>query len=302
MGLTCDRPNRRRTDGTYKSRHRPSEIGSLTVSYSLAKGLVCGITDADKLNPVALWSKSSDMEAYAMYMQCVHPDTFNFSPLMSISIITIGMVGSSSKITTIVRAPTCPMKSIDDGAKVGERSSSITDTGSSRHRGSSRVFVACVVLLTLLLCLYYVNQAQAPSTGPSAGILNEELRYDRGLTSITPDYVESPDARISLDTCPIIVPRNMDIDTQQEKFDFQFRRHIFEDSSFKKIKKKNSPYLSKVEDLVANLRVVIFTSEIREIRANRAVEDAKPEAKSEQIDTDFVAENRAVVRIDRNTN
>lgn len=91
------------------------------------------------------------------------------------------------------------------------------------RRGSSRVFVVCAVLLTLLLCLYYVNQAQAPSTGPSAGILNEELRYDRGLTSITPDYVESPDAKVSLDTCPIIVPRNVDIDTQQEfeKFDFQ---------------------------------------------------------------------------------
>ena len=35
--------------------------------------------------------------------------------------------------------------------------------------------------------------------------------------------MESPDAKVSLDTCPIIVPRNVDIDTQQEfeKFDFQ---------------------------------------------------------------------------------
>lgn len=150
----------------------------------------------------------------------------------------------------IVSARTCPMKSIDDGSKVGARSSSITDTGSDVYRGtrwieveqrsptsksrlcamykilrrgSSRVFFACVILLTLLLCLYYVNQAQAPSTGPSAGILNEELRYDRGLTSIAPDYVESPDAKVSLDTCPVIVPRNVNIDTQQEfrKFDFQ---------------------------------------------------------------------------------
>ncbi|XP_076230579.1 alpha-Mannosidase class II b isoform X2 [Nomia melanderi] len=91
------------------------------------------------------------------------------------------------------------------------------------RRGSSRVLVVCVVLLTLLLCLYYVSQAQTPSTGPSAAIINEELRYDRVPTSITPDYVESPDAKVSLDTCPIIVPRNVDIDTQQEfeKFDFQ---------------------------------------------------------------------------------
>ncbi|KZC09229.1 hypothetical protein WN55_00965 [Dufourea novaeangliae] len=95
------------------------------------------------------------------------------------------------------------------------------------RRGSSRVFVVCVVLLMLLLCLYYVSQAQAPSAGPSAAILNEELRYERGPTSITPDYVETPDAKVSLDTCPIIVPRNVDIDTQQEfeKFDFQVSEH-----------------------------------------------------------------------------
>lgn len=95
------------------------------------------------------------------------------------------------------------------------------------RRGSSRVLVVCVVLLTLLLCLYYVSQAQTPSTGPSAAIINEELRYDRVPTSITPDYVESPDAKVSLDTCPIIVPRNVDIDTQREfeKFDFQVGGH-----------------------------------------------------------------------------
>ncbi|KAG7212260.1 hypothetical protein KM043_012590 [Ampulex compressa] len=91
------------------------------------------------------------------------------------------------------------------------------------RRGSSRVFVLCAVVLTLLLCLYYVSQAQAPSTGPSGAILSDELRYDHGLTSITPDYVEAPDAQVTLATCPIIVPRNVDIDTQQEfeKFDFQ---------------------------------------------------------------------------------
>ncbi|XP_076235617.1 alpha-Mannosidase class II b [Calliopsis andreniformis] len=105
------------------------------------------------------------------------------------------------------------------------------------RRGSSRVFVVCVVLLTLLLCLYYVSQAQAPATGPSAAILNDELRYDHGPTSITPDYIESPDSKVSLDTCPIIVPRNVDIDTQQEfeKFDFQpswMRSREYWDDSF----------------------------------------------------------------------
>lgn len=102
------------------------------------------------------------------------------------------------------------------------------------RRGSGRVFVLGVVVLSLLLCLYYVSQVQAPPSSSSsssghpaaaaAAILNEELRYDRSsLTSITPDYSESPDARVSLATCPVIVPRNADIDAQQEfsKFDFQ---------------------------------------------------------------------------------
>lgn len=92
------------------------------------------------------------------------------------------------------------------------------------RRGSGRVFVLCIVVLSLLLCLYYVSQVQAPSSGhPAAAILNEELRYDRSLTSVTPDYSESPDAQVSLATCPVIAPRNADIDAQQEfgKFDFQ---------------------------------------------------------------------------------
>ncbi|KAH0944642.1 hypothetical protein HN011_010752 [Eciton burchellii] len=90
------------------------------------------------------------------------------------------------------------------------------------RRGSGRVFVLCVVVLSLLLCLYYVSQVQAPSTGHPS-ILNEELRYDRSLTSATPDYSESPDAQVSLATCPVIVARLADIDAQQEfsTFDFQ---------------------------------------------------------------------------------
>ncbi|XP_026830579.1 uncharacterized protein LOC105283935 isoform X2 [Ooceraea biroi] len=94
------------------------------------------------------------------------------------------------------------------------------------RRGSGRVFVLCIVVLSLLLCLYYVSQVQAPSTGhpaAAAAILNEELRYDRSLTSVTPDYSESPDAQVSLATCPVIVARLADIDAQQEfsTFDFQ---------------------------------------------------------------------------------
>lgn len=96
------------------------------------------------------------------------------------------------------------------------------------RRGSGRVFVVCVVVLSLLLCIYYVNQAQTPSTASSAAILNEELRYDRSLTSITPDYSEVPDSRISLATCPVTESRHADIDAQREfeKFDFQVNGHI----------------------------------------------------------------------------
>lgn len=97
------------------------------------------------------------------------------------------------------------------------------------RRGSGRVFVLCIVVLSLLLCLYYVSQVQAPSTGhpAAAAILNEELRYDRSLTSVTPDYSESPDAQVSLATCPVIVGRLADIDAQQEFSTFDFQVSFF---------------------------------------------------------------------------
>ncbi|RLU15545.1 hypothetical protein DMN91_012539 [Ooceraea biroi] len=98
------------------------------------------------------------------------------------------------------------------------------------RRGSGRVFVLCIVVLSLLLCLYYVSQVQAPSTGhpaAAAAILNEELRYDRSLTSVTPDYSESPDAQVSLATCPVIVARLADIDAQQEFSTFDFQSYVY---------------------------------------------------------------------------
>ena len=96
------------------------------------------------------------------------------------------------------------------------------------------MFVFCVVVLSLLLCLYYVSQTQqAPSTssggGASSALVGPEgPRYDGSggssrVTTLLAEYSELPDARISTATCPLVTPRKADIDAQEEfkKFDFQ---------------------------------------------------------------------------------
>lgn len=90
------------------------------------------------------------------------------------------------------------------------------------------MLVLCAVLLSLLLCLYYVSQTQqGPNAGAgSAAIIADGAAgagFDRVLTSAVPDYSEPPDAQISPDTCPLVAPRDADIDAQAEfeKFDFQ---------------------------------------------------------------------------------
>ncbi|XP_034936325.1 uncharacterized protein, partial [Chelonus insularis] len=107
------------------------------------------------------------------------------------------------------------------------------------RRGSGRMFILCVVLLSLLLCLYYVSQIQAPSTGQATPLLAAPVgvRYDRPLTTLVPDYSEPPDARVAAESCPLTRPRNADIDTQEEfsKFDFQpswMRSREYWDDSF----------------------------------------------------------------------
>ncbi|XP_015513287.2 alpha-mannosidase 2 [Neodiprion lecontei] len=90
------------------------------------------------------------------------------------------------------------------------------------RRGSGRTFALCGVALSLLLCIYYVSQAQTPPAGPT-NVLSEGLRYDRSPTSVPPDPNEVPDAKVSSESCPVIVPKETDIDTQDifKKFDFQ---------------------------------------------------------------------------------
>lgn len=98
------------------------------------------------------------------------------------------------------------------------------------RRGSGRMFVLCAVLVSLLLCLYYVNQTQG-SNSTAAGIIgagDNPANFERVMTSVVPDYSEPPDALVSRDTCPLIVPREADIDAQAEfeKFEFQVSHFI----------------------------------------------------------------------------
>ncbi|XP_008550659.1 alpha-mannosidase 2 [Microplitis demolitor] len=109
------------------------------------------------------------------------------------------------------------------------------------RRGSGRMLILCVVILSLLVCLYYVSQIQAPSTGQAPALLAAPVgvRYEQRspLTTLVPDYSEQPDARVSTSNCPLTQPRNADIDTLTEfaKFDFQpswMRSREYWDDSF----------------------------------------------------------------------
>ncbi|XP_011297547.1 alpha-mannosidase 2 [Fopius arisanus] len=106
------------------------------------------------------------------------------------------------------------------------------------RRGSGRTFLLCAVLLSLLLCLYYVSQTQGPSSGQAPALLAAPVgvRYERP-TTLAPDYSEAPDARVSMATCPSLRPRGADIEAQEEfdKFDFQpswMRSREYWDDSF----------------------------------------------------------------------
>ncbi|XP_033223814.1 alpha-mannosidase 2 [Belonocnema kinseyi] len=104
------------------------------------------------------------------------------------------------------------------------------------RRGSGRMLILCVVLVSLLLCLYYVSQIQTPASGPASNLLSGD--FDKGVTSgVLPDYTEAPDSKISAAACPVIEPRTADIDAQEQfqKFDFQpswMRSREYWDDSF----------------------------------------------------------------------
>ncbi|XP_014227200.1 alpha-mannosidase 2 [Trichogramma pretiosum] len=111
------------------------------------------------------------------------------------------------------------------------------------RRGSGRMLVLCAVLLSVLLCLYYVSQTQSPNgaanapASAAAAALLADAGLDRVFTSAQPEYNEAADAQVSSDTCPLITPREADIDVQAEydKFEFQpswMRSREYWDDSF----------------------------------------------------------------------
>ncbi|KAL7291007.1 hypothetical protein TKK_0015148 [Trichogramma kaykai] len=99
------------------------------------------------------------------------------------------------------------------------------------RRGSGRMLVLCAVLLSVLLCLYYVSQTQSPNgaanapASAAAAALLADAGLDRVFTSAQSEYNEAADAQVSSDTCPLITPREADIDVQAEydKFEFQIQ-------------------------------------------------------------------------------
>ena len=91
------------------------------------------------------------------------------------------------------------------------------------------MFILFAVVISLLLCLYYVSQTQSPSGTPAQSSIlsgdNGVASFERAFTSVVPDYNEPPDGQVSSDTCPLILPRDTEIDAQAEfeKFEFQVR-------------------------------------------------------------------------------
>ncbi|XP_012288282.1 alpha-mannosidase 2x [Orussus abietinus] len=106
------------------------------------------------------------------------------------------------------------------------------------RRGSGRAFALCVVVVSLLLCLYYVSQTHAPPSGASSAAgQSEASRDERTASSPAPRPAEAPDGRAAPAACPLIEPRPADIDAQEEfdKFDFQpswMRTREYWDDSF----------------------------------------------------------------------
>ena len=103
------------------------------------------------------------------------------------------------------------------------------------RRGFGRMFALLVIVISVLLCLYYVSHIQ---TTPNAEIPNEdkeaplvfnddnfdEVRQQSSTLRQLPQYspVETA-SKIFSAMCPRITPVRADIDTQVEfdKFDFQ---------------------------------------------------------------------------------
>ena len=96
------------------------------------------------------------------------------------------------------------------------------------RRGTGRILILGVVVVSLLLCLYYVSQTQSPNPANSPSNQLTESAYHRQFTvsSVPKEFLDQNEiesSKISQDTCPLVKPRDADIDTLTEftKFDFQ---------------------------------------------------------------------------------
>jgi alpha-mannosidase len=91
------------------------------------------------------------------------------------------------------------------------------------RRGSGRLFILCAILLSLLLCLYYVSQNPGPnSSDPGVSELIADVEI---IASTEPEYSKLMNAQVLHGMCPLIKPRKVDIDAQFEfeNFDFQVK-------------------------------------------------------------------------------
>lgn len=107
------------------------------------------------------------------------------------------------------------------------------------RRGPPRFIALSAVLLTVLLCIYYVNFSTAPpSLGPAMDdgqAKHDALRLDDNevVRPQEPPVITTPEPEaagsVTPQTCPLQYMADADIDTvdQFQKFDFQVGSNLF---------------------------------------------------------------------------
>lgn len=83
------------------------------------------------------------------------------------------------------------------------------------RRNKARLFIFCIIFVSLLLCLYYVSQIQVPTSSSHSNTLDSQV-LQLNMTS-----------ELNENLCPNIEPRKADIDTQEEFKNFDFQVNTF---------------------------------------------------------------------------
>lgn len=107
------------------------------------------------------------------------------------------------------------------------------------RRGPPRFLALSAVLLTILLCIYYVNFTSAPNLvdspreqqmGAASALRGEqsddnEVLREVEVTEQKPTAEPEPPSLVSSETCPLLYMAEADVDTveQFQKFNFQVR-------------------------------------------------------------------------------